>query len=394
MKTVKEHMAVKPEQRDLTWIKSALQAAIELEQSTLPLYLSSMLSLDVQNYTSYNLIRSVVMEEMAHMAIACNLLTVIGGIPKIKDLDPPFPCKGLPGGAEPDVTAVLACFSKRQLKTFMRIETPASLLDPKYTKETYPTIGKLYGAIRQAFLDNKKEVTAAMSSYEKAKGPAYQVGDDIGFTRFKYTGKGDQVKQLVAGIDEILEQGEGSGLEDLFAGAGSQDESSHFMRFAEMWYGAGYAKPTKKIKLTPATLPEFFKGVPIPFPEVKNTLMVPSDGYAALLKKDPKGEKMLTKLVEFDNTYTGIMNDLDAMWNGLRTNQWPTFGDAVQKMSAMRVLANVYIMKEPMEESLVKQLPKLYPDEYKQMAAYTDMKRPVYYGPRFINMNVRNANTL
>ena len=55
--------------KDLDWIKSSLQSAIELEYSTLPLYLSSMFSLEVQNYTAYNTIRSVVMEEMVHMAL-------------------------------------------------------------------------------------------------------------------------------------------------------------------------------------------------------------------------------------------------------------------------------------------------------------------------------------
>src|SRR5690348_18441248 len=50
--------------RDLNWIKQALQSAVEVECSTLPLYLSALFSLEVQNYTTYNVIRSVAMEEM------------------------------------------------------------------------------------------------------------------------------------------------------------------------------------------------------------------------------------------------------------------------------------------------------------------------------------------
>ena len=55
---------------DLAWIRQTLQSAIELEYSTLPLYLSAMFSLEVQNYTAYNTIRSVAMEEMTHLALA------------------------------------------------------------------------------------------------------------------------------------------------------------------------------------------------------------------------------------------------------------------------------------------------------------------------------------
>jgi hypothetical protein len=386
MKTVQEHLAVKTNQRDLAWIKTALQSAIALEHSTLPLYLSSMFSLQVQNYTSYNLIRGIVMEEMVHMAIACNMLAILGGSPQIKSLDPGFPRKGLPGNAEPDVTAVIAKLSKRQLKNFLRIETPALLLDDKYKKEAYPTIGKLYAAIRQAIQDNSKEVAAAM----KKGGPAGQVGDDIGFTTFSYPAKGSPIPQLLAGIDQIVEQGEGNSLQSLFAGSGSQDEASHYMRFAEIFFGATYSKPPAKTKLSIKTLPEFFKGVPISFPGVTNTLMVPKDSYAAILKKDPNAKKVLTDLVNFDNVYTGIMNDLDAMWNGLPGNEWPTFGDAVAKMTDMRVLSVFYIMdRHVIPANIIKELPKLYPDEYKEMAAYTDLKKPVSYGPRFMNMNIK-----
>ena len=93
-----------PVVRDLPWIKQALQTAIELECSTLPLYLSALFSLQVQNYNAYNQMRSVVMEEMVHMAIAANLLAAIGGTPRIKTINVPFPTHGLPGARNPIFT--------------------------------------------------------------------------------------------------------------------------------------------------------------------------------------------------------------------------------------------------------------------------------------------------
>jgi hypothetical protein len=89
--------------RDLAWIKQSLQLAIELEYATLPLYLSAMFSLEVQNYTAYNTIRSVAMEEMVHMAIACNMLAALGGTPRLKSIQVNVPARGLPGGSEPDL---------------------------------------------------------------------------------------------------------------------------------------------------------------------------------------------------------------------------------------------------------------------------------------------------
>jgi hypothetical protein len=63
----------------MNWLKSALLSAIEMEHAALPLYLAAMFSLEVQNYTTYNLLRSVLMEEMVHMVIACNSLAALSG---------------------------------------------------------------------------------------------------------------------------------------------------------------------------------------------------------------------------------------------------------------------------------------------------------------------------
>jgi hypothetical protein len=404
--TVVDHLAVKPTDRDLAWIRSALQCAIELEHSTLPIYLTSMLSLNVQNYTTYNLLRSVVMEEMVHMAIACNMLAILGGRPALKNLSPTYPRTGLPGGAEPDVTAVMAKLSQRQLKNFMRIESPVALLPSRCRSEKYPSIGRFYAAIKAALAANAKAVEAAMKQNAAAvaavnKGtikqleatsspsaPSFQVGDDIGFTTFKYPVKGNPLKQLYDAIDEITQQGEGTTTDDLFAGKGSQDESSHFLRFAEIYYRAGYAAPGKKTKLSAKTLPLFFKGVAIPQPDVHNTLMVPSDGYAALLKLDPIRAKVQQGFTLVDQAYSGIMSDLDAMWNGKPSLEWPTFGDAVAKMAQLRPFSFANIIGAgTIEPKLIAQLPTLYPKEHALMATYTDLSKPVCYGPRFFNLN-------
>jgi Ferritin-like len=386
MKTIQDHLSIAPEKRDYAWITSALQIAIELEHATLPLYLSAMFAHKVQNYPSYNLFRSIVMEEMVHMAISCNVLAFIGGTPQIKNLSPAFPGKGLPGGAEPDVETVVATFSKTQLQNFMRIEMPNFLLPDEYKTETYPTISKLYTAIQDAIQLNADAVRAAI----KKGATSNQVGDDIGFTTFTYTEGTDPLPQLFAGFQEIIEQGEGNEDETLHAGPTSQEELSHYGRFAEIYLGHEYQKPANPTNITPANLFEFFAGAPVQFPDVVNTLLVPSDGYAKILALDPNGPAVQKTLLNFDTTYTTIMSDLENMWNGPANESWPKFGDAVGKMAEMRVLSCFYIMQNQIPADVIKKLENLYPTEYASMQKYTNLNEPVFYGPRFFNLNPNN----
>src|SRR5260370_20836808 len=107
----------------------------------------------------------------------------------------------------------------------------------------------------------------------RAGGAAKQVADNIGITAIQKDAA-DPIPQLLAGINEILEQGEGASCGSLFAGTGSEDESSHYVRFAEIYYGAGYLDPVPKVELSAETERLFFTGRPIPWPVVNNTLAV------------------------------------------------------------------------------------------------------------------------
>lgn len=64
----------------------ALQNAIELEHATIPPYLYALYSLKPGvNLEIAGLIKSVVLEEMPHMALDCNILNAIKGTPKIDE---------------------------------------------------------------------------------------------------------------------------------------------------------------------------------------------------------------------------------------------------------------------------------------------------------------------
>jgi Ferritin-like len=81
--TKMELMAAPVDSRDLSWLRESLQAALELEFATLPIYLSGMWSIKNQSGEVYDLINSVVLEEMLHTGFACNMLKAIGGTPEI-----------------------------------------------------------------------------------------------------------------------------------------------------------------------------------------------------------------------------------------------------------------------------------------------------------------------
>jgi hypothetical protein len=367
--------------RDLDWIKQSLQSAIELEYSTLPLYLSAMFSLEVQNYTAYNTIRSVAMEEMVHMAIAANMLAALGGTPRIKDIRIGFPVTGLPGGAEPDLHVGLAQFSKEQLKNFLRIEIPQVLLSEMNRHETYPTIAAFYQAIRKAIVDNSEAVNAAV----KAGGPANQVGDDIGFSVIKYQPGVDPVESLCDAIDEILDQGEGT--TDLITAKAYESEESHYAKFAALLYGATYQEPNPRVQLSLKTEHLFFAGRAVGWPKVVNTLAVPADGYAKILALDPNAGAVTKDLAAFDQAFSSILTALDNAWNGPAAASWKTLGGAVHSMVDLRVLSCFNILRYEIPPSIVAQLPTLYPTEIETLRKYTDLTKPVFYGPRFVNVN-------
>ena len=138
-------------------LHEVVQSAIELEHATLPPYLTAMFSLHPgKNNKIRNIIRSIVMEEMLHMTIACNILNALGGSPVInkKGFIPEFPGK-LPMGVEADLTVNLKAYSVAQVEnTFMKIEEPEHPIDlsANLTEDHEVTIGIFYSALKKQIL--------------------------------------------------------------------------------------------------------------------------------------------------------------------------------------------------------------------------------------------------
>lgn len=281
-----ELMSAPVDSRDLSWLRESLQAALELEFSTLPIYLSGMWSIKDQTGEVYNLIDSVVREEMLHLGFVCNMLTAIGGAPEF--VAPTYPGH-LPGGVLPDLDVYLAGLSPTTLDLYMAIEEPEHPLAPAATD--HPTIGMFYDAIRALF---------------QVLSPPISPNGQLTTTLMvpKPDGSGATIPEpltVLASLDDVLtaiatikDQGEGNATSPDSPEFGG--ELAHFYRFGEIRYGRKFVQVDGVWGYT---------GDPVPFPDCYPVARVPQGGYPGLPAS--KG---------FDTQYAQLIAALQHAWSG------------------------------------------------------------------------------
>jgi hypothetical protein len=285
----------------LPGVRRALQQAIELEHATLPTYLYALYSIKPDtNQQIASLVLSVVMEEMLHMALACNILNAVGGHPVIDkpDFIPPYPGP-LPGGVESGLQVPLSPFSLNLVKeVFEVIEEPEEPL--QFPLKSFAliaqsplTIGQFYARIKQSIIDLSKKENIFTGN------PSYQLTH--GFPSSELIAVHDVVTASSA-IDTIVEQGEGTHTSPL----DSQHELAHFYRYEEIVKGW-------ELVPNPTPPPDFhYAGASIPFDEdgVYPVITNPrvfgyAPGSAAAINNDT-----------FNYTYTSLLKTLHAVFNG------------------------------------------------------------------------------
>jgi Ferritin-like len=299
-------------------LKNALQVAIELEHSTIPPYLYAVFSLESgSNSEIENLVDSVVKEEMAHMALACNILNAIDGEPEIDtpQFIPTYPGP-LPGTVEDQLIVHLRPFSIPQVEdTFMVIEEPEEPLIIPDDLATGPiTIGAFYAKIKQGLEESPPSIFGG--------DPKRQVTG-----AFREIIAVTDLASASAAIETIVEQGEGTSTSPLADKAG--DELAHYYRFAEIAHGH---------KLIPALgqePPWRYDGEPIPFD--------PTRVYPAV--EDPRcsdypaGSPARQACEQCNHTYTNLLKLLHEVFNGTPKN----LGDAIEMMNELATQAEKLI---------------------------------------------------
>ncbi len=229
--------------KNLESLRTHLQWAIELEHATLAPYLSALYSIKAgTNVESAEVIKSVFLEEMLHMALAANILNAVGGQPRFnyEGFIPTFPTP-LPHG-DGSFLVHLGKFSPDSVRSFLNIERPAET-DAEPLEEKYHSIGQFYSAI----IEGLESCCAALGEDVVFSGdPDCQLTPATTF----YGGAGDLIEvtdlaSALAAMQEIVEQGEGMDHASIFDGDKNifhpeRDEVGHYFRFQEILEGRSY----------------------------------------------------------------------------------------------------------------------------------------------------------
>jgi hypothetical protein len=293
--------------RNLADLRAALQNAVRLEHSTIPPYLTALATLSGKSPSvayARQVIRDIVVEEMLHMTLACNLLNAVGGHPEISGADfvPSYPHE-LPMGVAGDLVVHLKRYSKDLVQnTFMRIEEPEIPLDIPIKQAALAaaaapaiTIGQFYAAIRAQLVKLGPDVIIKKPELQ-VTGFFYAPGENIAVT--------DLAKALLA-IETIVEQGEGTPKSPIDL----QKEIAHYYRFQQLVKGMRIVEdPSSHIKVS------FDPAQPITIDDKADVIAMVDDPPRVTYDKADWRAEQLSR--ECDASYTRILAALHRGFNG------------------------------------------------------------------------------
>jgi len=242
-----------------------LQTAMTLELSTIPLYMTALISIRPgRNRVPANILRSVMMEEMLHLSLAGNLLCAIGGKACFNAENvPSFPLTLTFNGKqfkEREFAANLGPFSPDNLQIFTQIELPegwnegfAFMAVERLDVPGY-TIGEFYEAIA-------RKLEELCNAYGEAAVFTGDVKHQLGLDYY-WSGGGSPIviadlESARRAIQVIVTQGEGTrhGVDDDDRHYFDQpEEVAHFFRFREIQFKRHY-QPGDKPHEEPSGLP-------------------------------------------------------------------------------------------------------------------------------------------
>jgi hypothetical protein len=313
-------------------LRDHLQTAVEIEWATIPPYLCALWSNpEGRNELAATCIRDVVMEEMLHVTLACNLLNAIGGSPRFTPRNgktspsPDYPIF-LPHSDDAFLVD-LRPFSHEALETFRKIEQPAAIGAPP-EPDRYQTIAQFYEAVAAALQAHSPGIFT--------EDLATQVG-----ASYYYGGGGEafpihDLETANEALDVIIFQGEGSDLSiwdpdhDVF---GEQEELAHFFRFDELYQERRYVRGN-----TPASGPT---GDPILIDYASILPMRPNPKA----ENYPAGSELRALTEECNATYSALLTQLEAAFNGAPS----ALIESVQTMIALRYQA-IALMHVPLDD--------------------------------------------
>jgi len=202
---------------DLDALHAHLQSAVDLEIWTIPYYLTVMYSIKDPSDDAYQLIQSVVYEEMLHAQLAGNISNAYGQIPTVES--PQYVGRTVPHLCfrldEPNPTRIFNPYSaelgpldEKRMNTMCLIEYPEwdtqRTPDLRPRIEEYGSIGELYTALRVGMTELRDHLRGGVRQLDFFR----QFFVDL--SQQTITLEGDAgLHQALTLVDVITDQGEG-----------------------------------------------------------------------------------------------------------------------------------------------------------------------------------------
>ncbi|WNJ17559.1 ferritin-like domain-containing protein [Pontibacter sp. G13] len=233
----------------LDHLKVHLQAAVDLEFWTIPFYMSAMYSIQDRNSEAYQLIRTVVNQEMLHLQCAANIANSFGLSPTF---DPPvyegttIPhldfSKDDPEAIKPYLpyTAEIGPLDLEHINAMCLVEIPdydtGAPVELHSDVDEYGSIGAFYEALRFGASCLKDEIRGGVRQVDYFSA-FYRNMPDMKITESREAG----FNQIDLLIDLITDQGEGYAKKDPTVPATFQNtaddtepEDDHFEKFNQI----------------------------------------------------------------------------------------------------------------------------------------------------------------
>ena len=300
-------------------LRVALGNAIAVELSTIPPYLTALFSIKPgANAAAGAIVRSVVIEEMLHLSLACNMLNAVGGRPQLPAALLRYPSPLPMGiGDEPghEFRVSLARLSEDSIQTFMTIEEPEHPLEfPDASRRAvaadYHTIGEFYAAVGELM-----QQPGRGRLHRRRAAP----GDRL--DRGRPPALDPDLDDALKAIELIIDQGEGT----TKSPAADPEELAHYYRFEQI-------QRHKTLNPVPSEPEGYAWGGPAigldddgVWPMIDNPPLVPL----------PDASPVARASDQFDATFTALMNDLQRTFDGAPH----ILGSALAQMHALRLEA-------------------------------------------------------
>lgn len=312
---------------DLKRLHAWLQTALEIELAVIPPYLVALLSIELPgNRVPAELIRSVMIEEMLHLALVANVMNAVGARPRLdRNAIPEFPLtltfEGKPF-RDRAFPVDLAPFSAATIDTFLQIEAPrqthAANMFSVELGVPAPTVGEFYSKIEDLLVELDAEGGLFRSGTSQISQDYYWAGG----------GRIVEVTDLATAreaLDLVIAQGEGAPQPATSEAAGftHQMTTGHYFRFLEIAKGRFFGEDDDPAgDPTGATIAVDFSA----------TYPVKVSPKAA---DYPAGSPLAKLNDDFNRRYTAMLRQLEEAFNGSPRTLYTAIMDSMHELTPL-----------------------------------------------------------